>query len=250
LRVEIGDKVMIAGFIITGNSSKTVLLRGMGPSLVNAGLSDVLQDPVLELRSANGSVILMNDNWKDTQRSLIEGTPFQPTDDRESVIVVTLDPGAYTAVLTGKDQTTGVGLVELYDTSPAVDSQLVNISTRGFVQTGANVMIGGFILGNNSSTTHVAIVELGPSLAQFALNNLLEDPTLELHDGNGAIIASNDDWIDDPVSAAALITNGLAPQNVKESGIYLSLPPGEFTAILAGKDGGTGIGVIAIYNVK
>ena len=163
---------------------------------------------------------------------------------------MTLEPGAYTAVLTGKDQTTGVGLVELYDISQGVDSQLANISTRGFVQTGANVMIGGFILGNNSSTTHVAIVGLGPSLAQFALNNLLEDPTLELHNGNGAIIASNDDWIDDPVSAAALITNGLAPENVKESGIYISLLPGEFTAILAGKNGGTGIGVIAIYNVK
>ena len=241
---------MIAGFIITGNSSKTVLIRGMGPSLVNAGLSDVLQDPVLELRSANGSLIFKNDNWKDDQQSQIEGTPFQPTDDRESVIMVTLEPGAYTAVLTGKDQTTGVGLIELYDNSQAVDSQLANISTRGFVQNGANVMIGGFILGNNGGTSNVAILGFGPSLAQFALNNLLEDPTLELHDSNGAIIASNDDWIDDPVSAAALITNGLAPQNVKESGLYLSLPPGQFTAILAGKDGGIGIGVIAIYNVK
>ena len=241
---------MIAGFIVTGNSSKTVLLRGMGPSLANFGLSDVLQDPVLELRSANGSLIFKNDNWKDDQRSLIEGTPFQPTDDRESVIVMTLDPGAYTAVLTGKDQTTGVGLVELYDVNQAVDSQLANISTRGFVQTGANVMIGGFILGNGGGTAHVAIVGLGPSLAQFALNNLLEDPTLELHDGNGAIIASNDDWIDDPVSASALITNGLAPQNVKEPGIYLSLPPGAFTAILAGKNGGIGIGVIEVFNVK
>jgi Calx-beta domain len=250
LRVEIGDKVMIAGFIITGNSSKTVLLRGLGPSLVNAGLSDVLQDTVLELRSSNGSLIFKNDNWKDDQRSLIEGTPFQPTDDRESVIVVTLPPGAYTTVLTGKDQTTGVGLVELYDISQAVDSQLANISTRGFVQPGANVMIGGFILGNGSSTTHVAIVGLGPSLAQFALNNLLEDPTLELHDGNGAIIASNDDWIDDPISAAALITNGLAPENVKESGIYVSLLPGQFTAILAGKNGGIGVGLVEIYNLR
>ncbi|HZE56640.1 MAG TPA: hypothetical protein VE031_02185, partial [Chthoniobacterales bacterium] len=241
---------MIAGFIITGNSSKTVLLRGLGSSLVNAGLSDVLQDPVLELRSSNGSLIFRNDNWKDDQRSLIEGTPFQPADDRESVIVVTLQPGAYTAVLTGKDQTTGVGLVELYDISQAVDSQLANISTRGFVQTGANVMIGGFILGNSSNTTHVAIVGLGPSLAQFALNNLLEDPTLELHDGNGALIASNDDWIDDPVSAAALITNGLAPGNVKESGIYVSLLPGQFTAILAGKNGGIGVGLVEIYNLR
>ena len=241
---------MIAGFIVTGNSSKTVLLRGIGPSLANFGLNDVLQDPVLELRSANGSLIFKNDNWKDSQRSQIEGTSFQPTDDRESVIVMTLEPGAYTAVLTGKDETTGVGLVEVYDYNQAVDSQLANISTRGFVQDGANVMIGGFILGNNGGATHVAVVGLGPSLAQFALNNLLEDPTLELHDGNGAIIASNNDWIDDPVSAAALITNGLAPQNVKESGIYVSLLPGQFTAILAGKDGGIGIGVIAIYNVK
>jgi hypothetical protein len=222
----------------------------MGPSLTQVGLIDVLQDPILDLRSSGGSLILMNDNWKDTQRDLIEGTVFQPTDDRESVIVATLEPGAYTSALTGKNQTTGIGLVEVYDISQRVDSQLANISTRGFVQAGNNVMIGGFILGNHTSPTRVAILGIGPSLSQFGLTDLLADPTLELYDGNGSLIISNDDWTDDPVTATALIANGLAPQHPKESGIFRSLPPGAFTAILAGKNGGVGIGVVEIYNLK
>jgi hypothetical protein len=248
--VELGDKVMIGGFIITGNSAKSVVVRGLGPSLSSTGLTDLLLDPVLELRSSNGSLIFKNDNWKDDQRSLIEGTVFEPTDDRESVIVVTLQPGAYTAILTGKGQTTGVGLVEIYDTDATSDSQLANIATRGFVQTGSNVMIGGFILGNSTNPTHVAVLGIGPSLSQFGLTDLLVDPTLELHDGNGALMVSNDDWTDDSTTATELVTRGLAPQSPKESGIFSSLPPGQFTAILAGKDGGIGIGVVEIFNLN
>jgi hypothetical protein len=250
LRVEIGDKVMIGGFIVTGNASKAVVLRGLGSSLTQFGLTDVLQDPVLELLDSNSSLIFRNDNWKDDQRSLIEGTVFEPFDDRESVIVVTLQPGAYTAILTGKGQTTGVGLVEIYDTDATSDSQLANIATRGFVQTGSNVMIGGFILGNSTNPTHVAVLGIGPSLSQFGLTDLLADPTLELHDGNGALLISNDDWTDDATTATELVAHGLAPQNAKESGIFSSLPPGQFTAILAGKDGGIGIGVVEIFNLQ
>jgi hypothetical protein len=248
--VEVGDKVMIGGFIVTGNSSKPVVLRGLGQSLVQSGLTDVLADPVLELRSSDGSLIFRNDNWKDDQRNLIEGTVFQPSDDRESVIVVTLQPGAYTAILTGKDQTTGIGLVEVYDTDTTSDSQLANISTRGFVQTADNVMIGGFILGNNNNPTHVAVLGIGPSLTQFGLTDVLADPTLELHDSNGATLISNDNWTDDATMATELFAHGLAPQNPKESGIFSSLPPGMFTAILAGKNGTIGIGVIEIYNLQ
>ena len=242
---------MIAGFIITGNSNKPVGLRGIGPSLAAPpfNLTGVLLDPVLELRDANSSVFL-NDNWKDTQRSQIEGTALQPSDDHESVILISLAPATYTAILTGKGGTNGIGLVEVYDTNQAVDAQLSNISTRGFVQANNDVMIGGFILGNSSTTGRIAIRGLGPSLSQFGLNPVLADPTLELHDANGNTLITNDNWLDDPTSAALLTANGLALSDTKESGIFTSLPPGTFTAILAGKNGGVGIGLVEVYNLK
>jgi hypothetical protein len=252
LRVDIGDKVMIGGFIVTGNASKPVVLRGLGPSLAGSGIpaATVLADPVLELRGANGSLIMKNDNWKDDQRPLIEGTAFQPTDDHESVIVATLPVGAYTAIRSGKSQTTGIGLVEIYDNDQTVDSELANISTRGFVQTADNVMIGGFTLGNNPTSTRIAVRGVGPSLSGFGLSNVLADPTLELHNANGTIMISNDDWTDDATMAGQLTANGLGLTDPKESGIFATLPPGPFTAILAGKSGGIGIGLVEIYNVK
>jgi cytochrome c peroxidase len=249
LGVGTGDDAMIGGFIITGNTPKPILIRALGPSLSNLGLTGLLLDPVLELRGENGALLFQNDNWKDAQQSQIEGTPFQPGDDREAVIIATLAPAAYTAVLTGKNQTTGIGLLEIYDFDQTVDSELANISTRGFVGAQDNVMIGGFILGGNNST-RVAVRGLGPSLSQFGLGNLLADPTLELHDANGATLIANDNWTDDPVSAALLSANGLAPADSNESGIVTSLPPGQFTAILAGKNGGIGLGIIEVYNLR
>jgi hypothetical protein len=243
---------MIGGFIIDGNASKPVIIRGMGPSLANAGIppSTVLNDPVLELRGSDGSLITTNDNWKDSpQRSQIEGSAFQPGDDREAVIVASLPPGAYTAILTGKNQSTGVGLVEVYDNNQGANAQLANISTRGYVQTGNNVMIGGFILGGIPNNTRVALRGVGPSLAQFGLSPVLADPTLELHDSNGATLVANDDWQSDAVSAAQLTAAGLGLSNAKEPGIFTSLPPGAFTAILAGKNGGVGIGLVELYNL-
>jgi hypothetical protein len=253
LRVEVGDKTMIGGFIITGNQTKPVVLRGIGPSLVGAGVpaAEVLNDPVIELHGPDGSLITTNDNWKDSpQRAQIEGTIFQPSDDRESVILATLSPGAYTVILNGVAQTTGVGVIEVYDNNQATDSALTNISTRGFVQTGNNVLIGGFMLGGDPRSSRIAIRGLGPSLAQFGLSNVLADPTLEMHNADGTIVISNDNWTDDPVSAAELFASGLAPQNGHESGIFASLPPGQFTVILAGKNGGVGIGLVEIYNLK
>ena len=241
---------MIGGFIITGNAPKAVVLRGMGPSLINSGISDFLADPVLALHGANGALIFQNDNWRDTQEALIQGTIYQPGDDRESAMIQTLQPGAYTVILTGQGQTTGVGLVEVYDNDQAADSQLANLSTRGFVQTGNNVMIGGFILGGDTGDTQVAIRGIGPSLTQSGLSNVLADPTLELHDSNGTTLVSNDNWQDDPASASQLAINGLALQNNLESGIFTVLPPGAFTAILAGKNGGTGIGLVEVYNLQ
>jgi hypothetical protein len=254
LRVQTGDNVGIGGFIIRGNASKAVVLRGLGPSLTNFGipLANVLLDPVLELHGPNGALITSNDNWKESpQRAQIQGTVFQPSDDRESVILATLPPAAYTVVLKGVGQTAGIGLIEVYDNNKAVDSDLANISTRGFVLTGDNVMIGGFTLGGNNNPTRIAVRALGPSLAAFGLSNVMADPTLELHNANGTIMVSNDDWQSDPVSAAQLTANGLALPNPKESGIFTSLaPPGQFTAIVAGKSGGIGIALVEIYNLK
>jgi hypothetical protein len=254
VRVDTGDKVMIGGFIITGNQSKPVVLRGMGPSLANAGLpaASVLQDPMIELRGADGALIVSNDNWKQSpQRAQIEGTIFQPTDDREAVILATLPPAAYTVILGGANDTSGIGLVEIYDNNSAVDSELANTSTRGFVQTGDEVMIGGFVLGGNNNPTNVAVRALGPSLASYGLSPLLADPTLELHNANGTIMIANDDWETDPVSATELTAHGLALSNPKESGIFMTMaPPGQFTAIVAGKNGDIGIALVEIYNVK
>jgi cytochrome c peroxidase len=249
LEVGTGDNVMIGGFIIKGNSSKSVLIRGLGPSLSNLGLAGVLLDPVLELRGTNGAVLFQNDNWKDDQRAQIEGTAFQPTDDREPVIVASLPPAAYTTILTGKNQTTGIGLIEIYDRDQTADSELQNISTRGFVGAQSNVLIGGFILRGNNNT-RLAVRGLGPSLSQFGLTNLLADPTLELHDGNGAILIANDNWTDDSAAADLLRANGLALSDPRESAIFTTLPAGQFTAILAGKNGGIGIGTIEVYNLR
>jgi hypothetical protein len=249
MRVETGNNVLIGGFIVTGTASKIVAVRGIGPSL-SQFVSDVLADPTLELRNSSGGLLQQNDNWQDdpSQASQLIALGLDPHDPNESGIVTSLQPAAYTAILAGKNGGTGVGLVEVYDTNPAASSQLANISTRGFVLTGNNVMIGGFILGGNHNT-HVAVRGIGPSLSQLGLSPVLEDPTLELRDSSGTLLISNDDWQDDPVSASQLIALGLAPQDAAESGIYISLPPGAFTAVLAGKNGGTGIGLVEIYNV-
>jgi len=251
LRVELGDRVMIGGFIVTGSASKNVAVRGIGPSLAGSGISDVLVDPILELRDGSGALLSQNDDWQDdpTHASELTALGLAPGDPRESAIVATLQPSAaYTAILSGKNSGTGVGLVEIYDTNRAADSHLANISTRGFVQTGDNVMIGGFILAGSSGTA-IAVRGIGPSLSQSGLSDVLTDPILELRDSNGALLASNDNWQDDPAQAAQLSAHGLALSNSVESGIFTSLRPGAFTAILAGKNGGSGIGLVEIYNV-
>lgn len=251
MRVGTGSNVLIGGFIITGTASKTVAVRAIGPSLTGFGVSDALADPTLELRAANGTLIVQNDDWQSdpAQAAQLTALGLALHDSKESGLVITLPPGAsYTAILAGKNGGTGVGLVEIYDTNQAAGSQLANISTRGFVQTGDNVMIGGFILGGNSNTG-VVVRGIGPSLAQFGLSPVLANPILELRDSNGVLLIGNDNWQDDSTQAAQLSAHGLAPQSPNESGIFVSLPAGAFTAILAGGNGGTGIGLIEIYNV-
>ena len=249
MRVETGDRVAIGGFIITGSAPKKVAVRGIGPSLGSSGLSDVLADPTLELRGPSGELVIQNDNWQDdaAQAAQLTALGLALQHPNESGMVATLEPGPYTALLVGKNLTSGLGLVEIYDADTAADSQLANISTRGYVRTADNVMIGGFILGNGSASVAVVVRGLGPSLDRFMLLDVLPDPTLELHDGNGALLIANDDWQDDPVSAAQLTAYGLEPPNPLESGIFTTLPPGLFTAILAGKNGGVGLGLVEVY---
>jgi hypothetical protein len=250
LRVELGNSAMIGGFIINGNAPKSVVLRGMGPSLAGAGIPDVLANPFLELHGSDGALLFSNNDWMDdpAQAAQIQGTIYQPTDNRESVMIQTLQPGAYTAVLNGQNQTTGVGLVEVYDNNQAADSQLSNLSTRGLVQSGTNVMIGGFILGANPGGTHIAIRGIGPSLSEVGLSNVLQDPTLELRDSNGSLITANDNWQENASMATELTAHGLALSNQVESGIIALLSPGPYTVILAGANSGKGIALMEIYN--
>jgi hypothetical protein len=236
--VETGDRVGIGGFIITGQVPKRVILRGLGPS-AGFAVPDRLADPVMELHGPGSFATITNDNWRDTQEAEIQATGIPPTDDLESAIVATLDPGAYTAIVKGKNNTSGVGLVEVYDLDQAATSRLANISTRAFVGAGAHITIGGFILGGDG-TAQIKIYGLGPSLAGSGVDGVLADPTLELRDSNGVLLASNDD-------CGAISIHPLDPA---EACIDISLPPGAFTVLLAGKNGGTGIGLVEIYNVQ
>jgi hypothetical protein len=251
MRVQTGDGVGIGGFIITGTAPKHVLLRTIGPSLSQAGVPNVLADPVLELHGPGSFVTITNDNWKDdpAQRILIEATGIPPTNDFESAIQAALDPGAYTAVVRGSNNTTGIGLIEVYDLAPGVSSKLANISTRAFVSTGDDIVIAGFMLGNGNGGDRVVVRGIGPSLTAVGVPNALANPRLELRDGNGALLVVNNDWQDDPDQAAELRNAGLAPTNFLESGIATTLPPGPYTALFSGLNSGTGIGLIEVYDL-
>ncbi|HZE13089.1 MAG TPA: hypothetical protein VE086_04965, partial [Chthoniobacterales bacterium] len=246
-----GDNVLIGGFIITGTDPKKVIIRGIGPSLSAFGVPGALQDTTLELFTGNTS-IAFNDNWRDTQGADIQATGFQPSDDRESAIVQALAPGAYTAIVRGKDNAAGIGVVEGYDLTNTTPTKLANISTRGFVEAGDNVMIGGFIVGagagnNGAGSARIVVRAIGPSLTQFGVANALEDPTLELHDGNGNVIGFNDNWQES--QAAEIQATGLAPGDQKESAIVRTFVTGAYTAIVRGNNSGTGVGLVEAYNV-
>lgn len=247
MRVLTGDRALIGGFIVTGTESKKVIIRGMGPSLSGVGVPDTLQDPVLELHPANGATIT-NDNWKDTQRAEIEASGIPPGDDREAAIVATLPPGNHTAILTGKGGSIGGGLVEVYDLSQPANAKLANISTRGFVDTGDNIMIAGFIAGPNTGTlVQVLVRAIGPSLGQAGVPDALLDPILELHDGNGAT-AVNDDWKE--TQQTDIEQTGIPPSDDRESAILTPLAPGNYTAILRGKNNTTGNALVEVYNLQ
>jgi hypothetical protein len=216
------------------------------------GVSDVLADPTLELHDRNGALLRSNDNWHDDpiQASQISASGLAPSSNLESAIIATLQPGNYTAIVRGKNSRQGVALAEVYDVDPAADSQLGNISGRSFVQTSDDVMIGGFIIGNNIGATKVIIRAIGPSLSQHGVSNVLANPTLELFNGNGALLESNDNWQDDRDQAARIRAANLGPSNPLESAIWASLAPGNYTVIVRGKNNGVGIGLAEIYSLR
>jgi hypothetical protein len=251
-----GDKVLIAGFIVTGTDPKKVIIRGIGPSLtVNGALSD----PVLELHSASAT-LASNNNWKindqtgQSQESEVQAIGVAPSDDKESVIIATLpaNNASYTVVLSGNGGGSGIGVIEVYDISQSAHSQLANISSRGFVDTDDNIMIGGVIIGPSANgSSNLLIRGIGPSVP---LTGALQDPVLELHEANGATVATNDNWkISDATGESQetdIRASGAQPSDDRESALLATLAPGTYTAVLRGKNNTTGIGVIEAYNLR
>jgi hypothetical protein len=243
--VGTGEDVLIAGFVISGNQAKKVIVRALGPTLSTLGVSGALADPTMTIVNSSNVVVASNDNWRDTQQSEIAGSGYAPPNDLESAIIATLPPGSYTAVVTGKNGGTGIGLVDLYQLD-ASTSIFQNLSTRGLVGTGNNVLIGGLIIGNGEPPV-IVLRGIGPTLSNFGITQPLQDPTLELRDANGALIAFNNDWSDDtPTAVKATL---LTPSDSRESAIVASLAPGNYTAIVRGKNGTTGVALVEAYRL-
>ena len=245
LRVEVGDNVGIGGFVVAGSASKRVVIRALGPSLSGSGVAGVLADPVLELRNSSGALVAANDNWADTQAADLAATGLAPARSAEAAIVATLAPGAYTAVVRGAGQTSGVALVEVYDVDGLSTPRAVNISTRGRVQTGDDVMIAGFVVANAEKRVLVRV--LGPSLSAAGVSGVLADPTVELRDSAGALVAQNDNW--GSTQFNAIQATGRAPADVRESALLATLPAGAYTAIVRGAGNSAGVALVEVYDL-
>jgi plastocyanin/uncharacterized protein YggT (Ycf19 family) len=263
--VQTTDNVMIGGFIVQGSEPKRVIIRAIGPELTPFGVPNVLANPTLELHNSAGAVIASNDDWQTTviggiitqdQVQEILDSGRAPTDTRESAIIANLPAGNYTAIVRGVSSTTGVALVEVYDLSPDADSILGNISTRSFVQTDDNVMIGGFIV-QGTQPKMVIIRAIGPELTPFGVPNVLANPTLELHNGAGVLIGSNDDWQTTIIGGIIthdqvqeILDSGRAPTDTRESAIIANLPAGNYTAIVRGVSNTTGVALVEVYDLQ
>ena len=261
---QTGDSVVIGGFIVQGTEPKRVIIRAIGPELTQYGVANVLVDPTLDLYDGTGALIASNDSWLHTiigsiitsdQVRDIRNSGHAPTDARESAIIAELPAGNYTAIVRGVNNTIGVALVEVYDLSPDSNSILGNISTRSFVQTGDNVMIGGFIVAPTESK-RVIVRAIGPELTQYGVPNALLNPTLELHNGTGALVASNDNWLHTIIGGIitsdqtqAIRNSSYAPGDGSESAIVADLPPGNYTAILRGVNNTTGVALVEAYDL-
>jgi hypothetical protein len=250
--VGTGNNVVIGGFIIQGSQPATVVVRGIGNSLPALGITNALSDPVIELHSSSGGIISESDDWiDDSWASTVASYGIDPSNSRESAILVTLAPGNYTVVLrsfdNGDGNLTGTGLIELYDLH-TTGGRAGNISTRGPVMTGNQVLIGGFIVGG-SQTKEVVVRAIGPSLSGAGIAGALSDPTVELRDASGNLVDSNDNWGAHP-KAAQIQAEGLAPTQPAESALQATLNPGSYTAIVRGANGTTGVGLVEIYDLS
>jgi hypothetical protein len=257
--------VMIGGFIVHGPGSKRVIIRAIGPGLTQYGVPNVLADPTLELHNGTGAVIARNDNWQNTimggiinhdQVQEIRQSGLPPGDFRESAIIAELPAGNYTAIVRGINITVGVALVEVYDLALEAPSILFNISTRSFVQTGDNVMIGGFIV-HGTGPQRVIIRAIGPELSQYGVPDPLQNPTLELHNGTGALIGRNDNWRTTIIGGVItqdqlqeIRSSGHAPGDGRESAIIADLLPGNYTAIVRGVNNTTGVALVEVYDLQ
>jgi len=249
MQVGTGDNALIAGFIMRGSAPKRLAVRALGPT---TGLSGAIVNPTLELHNASGATIATNDDWQTAaNKQDVIDIGLAPSAPTESVILTTVPSDtngvAYTAVMRGAFNTTGLGVVEVYDLDSGVGSTLLNISTRGQVGTDPNALIGGFILGGMESKS-ILVRAIGPSLTAFGVPNALSNPTLELRDGNGGLIDSNDDWMTSP-QKTQIQSSGLAPTDPKESAILRTLATGQYTAVVHGANGGTGVGSVEIYQL-
>ncbi len=247
LKVETGENVLIGGFIITGSEEEEVVLRGIGPSLEvdGAALAGRLPDPKIELHDSSGGLISANDNWMNSpDKNEIMSLGLAPNDALESALVAHLAPGNYTAILSDAQGNTGIGLVELYALNAAANP--ANISTRGFVETGDDVMIGGFIVGG-TAPRKLILRAIGPSLSGQGVANALLDPTLELHNPNGMLLQSNNDWRD--TQEAAIIATGIPPNDNRESAIIATLAPGNYTAIVRGANNTAGVALVEAFDI-
>jgi len=261
--VQTGDNVVIGGFIIEGAYPREVVIRAIGPELTRYHVPNALANPKLELHDATGALIASNDDWQHTiiggvirydQVEWIRFSGHAPTDPRESAIIATLAPGNYTAIVRGVNDTRGVGLVEVYDQQRFRDKVLGNLSTRSFVQTGDDVMIGGFVV-QGSGVKRVIVRAIGPELSQHGVPNPLADPMLELHNSTGALIAHNDNWMTTIIGGIItrdqvqdIRNSGHAPTDPRESAIIATLSPGNYTAIVRGVNATTGVGLVEVYD--
>ena len=247
VHVGTGENALIGGFIVTGTQPKKVIIRAIGSSLTNQGVSGALQNPTLQLVNGAKQEIAFNDDWKDTQQEAIEASGVPPTHEAESAIVRTLAPGNYTAIVRGDAQGTGVGLVEVFDLSAKASSQLVNISSRAFVGTGENVLIGGFISGGGADT-RVLIRAIGPSLGAAGIAGALQNPTLELRNANGTLVRENDNW--QGSQQGEIEQTKIPPTHAAESALIEVLRAGNYTAIVRGQGGSTGVALVEIYSLQ
>jgi plastocyanin len=246
VKVGIGSDALIGGFVVGGNGPKQLLLRVLGPTLTQLGITGALQDTTLELRNSSGVLIASNDNWGDAANAQSIPTNLRPPNPVESAILTSLYPGNYTAIARGKNNTTGVALIEGYDIDTGAASHLTNISSRGAVETGSNVMIAGIIVGIDNQK--IIVRALGPTLSSFGVPNPLLNPAMELRDANGALLLANDNW--KSTQQTEISSSGYAPPNDLEPAIVTMVAPGNYTAVVRGVNSTTGVALVEVYTLN